>query len=226
MTIFKTPSHAKGVTKTLLDLVKSNPKTKLSEFRQKLADETGFNSFNDILNAIEKAVSKEVEEISIVDLIKQGTFAIQVNNESFGSFMFDEHILSVYYETSVNKHGIAQDEVRVDIPLVNIPKGVVNGDTVTFIDDCDEEVTLKIFLPVSENGIKITTEVSLITVSNGKGDEMAFLNGLDTEIYAFNAFDFYASECLSNYDEYSTQDLKDAFANGELFYGSGTIRVE
>lgn len=224
--MFKNADHAKKATKSIFDFSKANPKAKLSEFREFLASKLSYNTFHDLLNNI--SAPQEVNEIPLLDLLSSD-YAVFVNNTSFGRVFIMPDSILIHYDDGLNKYGIFSDEVSLTIPLSNIKNAKIFGSKVFLKDDCDELVELVIYLPMNSHQVKITTNHDLITVrkslDSGETEEYSFSNDRSGEYMAKEKFKNLLESSVSNFDEYSKDDIDSLWESGSELFGAGKIEV-
>ncbi len=224
--MFKNADHAKKATKSIFDFSKANPKAKLSEFREFLASKLSYNTFHDLLNNI--SAPQEVNEIPLLDLLSSD-YAVFVNNTSFGRVFIMPDSIVINYDVEIDKNGLFTDEKSLTIPLSHINKAKIVGSKVFLKDDCDELVELVIYLPMNSHQVKITTNHDLITVrkslDSGETEEYSFSNDRSGEYMAKDLFKKLLESSVSNFDEYSKDDIDALWESGSESFGAGKIEV-
>ncbi|ENH7110180.1 hypothetical protein ABWJ26_000583 [Vibrio fluvialis] len=224
--MFKNADHAKKATKSIFDFSKANPKAKLSEFREFVASRFSYNTFHDLLNNV--SAPQEAKEIPLLGLLS-GDYAVQVNNTSFGRVFIMPDSIVINYDVEIDKNGLFTDEKSLTIPLSHIKKAKIVGSKVFLKDDCDELVELVVYLPMNSHQVKITTNHDLITVrkslDSGETEEYSFSNDRSGEHMAKDLFKNLLASSVSNFDEYSKDDIDALWKSGSESFGSGKIEV-
>ncbi|ENK2262573.1 hypothetical protein AB3A98_002620 [Vibrio parahaemolyticus] len=224
--MFKNADHAKKATKSIFDFSKANPKAKLSEFREFVASRFSYNTFHDLLNNV--YAPQEAKEIPLLGLLS-GDYAVQVNNTSFGRVFIMPDSIVINYDVEIDKNGLFTDEKSLTIPLSHIKKAKIVGSKVFLKDDCDELVELVIYLPMNSHQVKITTNHDLITVrkslDSGETEEYSFSNDRSGEHMAKDLFKNLLASSVSNFDEYSKDDIDALWKSGSESFGAGKIEV-
>ncbi|MBC5852122.1 hypothetical protein [Vibrio metschnikovii] len=224
--MFKNADHAKKATKSIFDFSKANPKAKLSEFREFLASKLSYNTFHDLLNNI--SAPQELKETPLLDLLL-GDYAVLINNTSFGRVFIMPDSIVINYDVAIDKNGLFTDEKSLTIPLSHIKKAKIFGSKAFLKDDCDELVELVIYLPMNSHQVKITTNHDLITVrkslDSGEIEEYSFSNDRSGEYIAKEKFKYLLESSVSNFDEYSKDDIDSLWESGSESFGEGKIEV-
>ncbi|KOF27999.1 hypothetical protein ND973_13820 [Vibrio diabolicus] len=224
--MFKNADHAKKATKSIFDFSKANPKAKLSEFREFLASRFSYNTFHDLLNNV--SAPQEAKEIPFLDLLFSD-YAVFVNNTSFGRVFIMPDSIIINYDVAIDKNGLFTDEKSLTIPLSHIKKAKIVGSKVFLKDDCDELVEMVIYLPMNSHQVKITTNHDLITVrkslDSGETEEYSFSNDRSGEYMAKEKFKNLLESSVSNFDEYSKDDIDALWESGSESFGTGKIEV-
>ena len=224
--MFKNQDHAKSATKSLFDFTKANPKSKLSEFRAFLASTVSYNSFFDLLNNIK--TSPEAEKVSLLELF-QRDYAVTVNNLPYGRVFVMANELIINYDAEFDKNGESSEQRTITIPLSNLKKAKIYGSEIHLVDDCDEVYKLTMYLPMNSQRLNITTQCDLITVRKNLNsdieDEQSFCNNSEGERMAKEYFVKLLESTISNFDEYSQDDIEALWDAQRESFDSGNIEV-
>lgn len=222
--------HAKAATKSIFDFFKANPKTKLSLFREEFANKFGFKTFNDFLNQIDNNKNEKNKEesvnITLLDLLQLDCI-IKVKEGDYGIIEFKDSEFIISYKTKNEKSNY---NCKAFIQYSDISNSEIDGNKIKLIDEDGQYLDVEVYLPVGSpkyniKSISDTITVSVVNNSDEVVDCVSYLNNEIGKKLAKKTFISYMESNISNADEYSSQDIEDAWSDGCENFGGGKIVV-
>lgn len=235
--LYNTYDQFKKATKSTFEKIKSNPHLKLSQFRDQLVKDSGFENQQSIkkLYEVQTENINEYEYYSIFEMFKN--CACLVKNEDWIKAKYvDGDFFTIIYDGNINKNGIFMEEYSIELEIKSLTIKEKSENGYYFIVDgnfneTEEGVWVKFFIPMEDSGekIKIHEEsesgINVIKINNDEVEKFYFEDTLDGIERAKECFCEILEDTISNFEEYTSEDLESCIEQGYENFGNGCVFI-